>query len=360
MNRLEDEYLVDTRVTQGGPQGASSAAARPPRQPTTRPKTSARVKRRRVLALVILALLAWVVFLIYTPLNAWNGITRVDATPTGDRPEAGSGSNYLLVGSDSRAGMTDAQASELATGTASEDPGQRTDSILLVHVPAGGGKPALVSIPRDSYVPIPGHGKSKINAAYSWGGPQLLVETVEQATGLRIDGEIEIGFAGFASIVDSLGGVDICVPFDMDDPRAGINLKKGCQQLDGKNALGFVRARYSDPRGDIGRAERQRTFLSAIVSKALTPSTVILPWKYWGTSHALADGLRISDGMSIMQAYSVFSAIRTVSAGNGISLVVPIANAGYVTPAGLAVKWDSAKAIELFHALRDDAPLTAS
>ena len=110
--------------------------------------------------------------------------------------------------------------------------GRRTDSIILVYVPSGGGKSALISIPRDSYVPIPGHGSNKINAAFAFGGPKLLVETVEQVTDLRIDGYLEVGFAGFVGVVDSLGGVDICVPFHMNDPKAHINLEKGCQTLE--------------------------------------------------------------------------------------------------------------------------------
>ena len=110
----------------------------------------------------------------------------------------------------------------------------------------------LISIPRDSYLPIPGHGKNKVNAAFAIGGPKLLAKTLEQATGLPIDGYVEIGFGGFAGVVDSLGGVDVCVKRDIKDAKAHIDLKKGCQTLDGKNALGYVRARYSDPKGDLG------------------------------------------------------------------------------------------------------------
>ncbi len=123
----------------------------------------------------------------------------------------------------------------------------------------GGGKPALISIPRDSYLEIPGEGRNKVNAAFAIGGPALLVATLEDATGLRIDGYVEIGFGGFASVVDSLGGVEMCLPKALADEKAHIDLPAGCQTLDGANALGYVRARYSDPRGDLGRAERQTT-----------------------------------------------------------------------------------------------------
>jgi LCP family protein required for cell wall assembly len=225
-------------------------------------------------------------------------------------------------------------------------------------VSSSGGKPALISIPRDSYVPIPGHGSNKINAAFAFGGPKLLVHTVEQATDLRVDGYVEIGFAGFASVVDSVGGVDICVKFTMNDKKAGINLKKGCQTLDGKNALGYVRARYSDPRGDIGRAERQRQFLAAIMKKAATPSTVLVPTRYWGFTHSAAHGLVVGDDTSIRDVSRVLLALRAVSNDAGLSLVVPIASTNYQSSAGSAVKWDTQRARSLFSLLRSDQPLT--
>ena len=315
--------------------------------------------RRRHFPVVRLALLlvaAWVAFMVFTPLHAWNSVTKVDTTPAGTRPADSKGFNYLLVGSDSREGLTAAQRHEYATGKAA---GRRTDSIILVHVPQGGGKPALISIPRDSYVPIPGHGSNKVNAAFAFGGPNLLVQTIEQVTDLHVDGYVEIGFAGFASVVDSVDGVTICVPFAMDDKKAGINLTKGCQLLDGKNALGFVRARYSDPRGDIGRAERQRQFLAAIMKKALTPSTVLLPMRYWAFTHAAAKGVIVGQDTSMRDASRVLLAMRSVSNGQGLSLVVPIQSVNYQTSAGSSVKWDTQRAKALFTMLRNDEPLEA-
>jgi LCP family protein required for cell wall assembly len=320
-----------------------------------RPADQARPRRRlRWGWVVLLVVVAWLAFMVGTPLHAWNAVTKVDTAPKGDRPSGSKGYNYLLVGSDSREGMTAAQKKELATGSAA---GRRTDSIILVHVPAGGGKPALISLPRDSYVPIPGRGSNKINAAFAFGGPKLLVQTVEQVTDLHIDGYVEIGFGGFASVVDSLDGVNICVKNDMKDPKAGINLKKGCQNLDGKNALGYVRARYSDPRGDIGRADRQRQFLGAIMKKAATPSTVLVPTRYWGFTHAAAKGLIVGEDTSMTDAGRVMLALRAVSRDEGLSLVVPIQSENYQTQAGSSVKWNTARAKELFSMLRNDEPL---
>ncbi len=280
----------------------------PPAPP--RPRRRARTVKRVVLGILVVALV-YVGFLVYAPYHAWNTVSRVDSTPTNARGAAPSGGHvYLLVGSDSRAGLTAAQKKRLGTGSVA---GRRTDSIILVYVPSGGGKSALISIPRDSYVPIPGHGSNKINAAFAFGGPKLLVETVEQATDLRIDGYIEVGFGGFVGVVDSLGGVYICVPFHMNDPKAHINLKKGCQMLSGPKALGYVRARYSDPRGDIGRAQRQRQFLGAIMKKVAKPSTVLVPTRWWSVTHNVAQGLIVGEDTSLMDAGRVALALRGVS-----------------------------------------------
>jgi LCP family protein required for cell wall assembly len=330
----------------GGPQRPVSAPGR------RRPRI------RRWLALVLLLLVAWAGFTVYAPMHAWGGVDRVDDSPSGDRPSDGDGHDYLLVGSDSREGLTAQEIKNLGTGGVKGNEGRRTDSIILVHVPGGGGKKVMVSIPRDSDGPIPGHGASKINAAFSYGGPKLLVETVERATGVRIDGYLEIGFGGFAKLVDSMGGVDICVPFDMNDPKAHINLKKGCQTLDGKNALGFVRARYSDPRGDIGRAQRQRQFLGAIMHEMATPSTVLIPTRWWPTAHNAVAGLRVGEDTSVWDAYRIVSAMRGVSSQDTLSLVVPIQDTNYQTNAGSSVKWDSPRARELFTMLARDTPIT--
>ena len=172
--------------------------------------------------------------------------------------------------------------------------------------------------------PSPGYGSNKINAAYAFGGARLLDQTIEQVTGIHVDGYVEIGFGGFAGVVDSLGGVDVCVPFDMNDKDAAINLKKGCQSLDGATALGYVRARKSDPRGDIGRAERQRQFLGAIMKKAVTPSTVLMPWRYKGFADAAACGLVVGRDTQLTDAVRVLQTLRGVDGGDTLSLVVPI------------------------------------
>ena len=334
----------------------------PPRRPAPPgPPVPERPRRRRhrvrwVVTVVVVALLSWVGYTAYTPYHAWSTVSRVDSTPAGARGAAPTGGHvYLLVGSDSRAGLTAAQKKKLRTGSV---PGQRTDSIILVYVPSGGGHSALISIPRDSYVPIPGHGSNKINAAFAFGGPKLLVRTIEQATDLRIDGYVEVGFGGFVGIVDGVGGVQICLPAPFKDSMTKINLPKGCQTLDGPTALGFVRARYSDPRGDIGRAQRQRQFLGAVLKKLATPSTVLLPTRWWTVTHDIASNVAVGQDTSLMDGGRVALALRGLSNGDTLSLVVPLADINYQTPAGSSVKWDTTRAKALFTMLRTGEPLT--
>jgi len=201
-NHTDDDVdVVDTR-------DRNHPRVRKPRPPSPQQAgPGASQRRRRILVGAAVLVVAWLVFMVWVPFHAWGAVQRVDANPAGTRPAASKGYDYVLVGSDSREGLTAEQQKALHTGSAKIG-GKRTDSIIMVHVPSGDGKPALISLPRDSYVPIPGHERNKINAAYSRGGPKLLVETIEQATGVRIDGYVEIGFGGFASVVDSLAGVE--------------------------------------------------------------------------------------------------------------------------------------------------------
>ncbi|WP_299442983.1 LCP family protein [uncultured Phycicoccus sp.] len=372
----DDVYVVDTRRRAAGrprPPAPPPAPApdsgydelgrplpprrgTPPPPPPPPPGPRRRRSGRTGLRVLLLLLLAWVAFVVVTPAHAWSTVSRVDASPEGERPPAGDGHTYLLVGSDSREGLTAEQRKVLGTGSSE---GRRTDTIILVHVPSGSGKAALISVPRDSFLPIPGNGENKVNAAFAIGGPKLLAQTLEQATGLRIDGYLEIGFGGFANVVDSLGGVDICVQNDIDDEKAHINLTKGCQTLDGPTALGYVRARYSDPKGDIGRAERQRQFLGAVMKKAATPATVLVPWRWWGFTHAGAEGVLVGEDTGLVDGYRIAATMRAVSNDDALSLVVPIANANATTSAGSSVVWNDERAQELFTMLREGTPLDA-
>ena len=329
----------------GGPAGSGLSAPGPGGPGRTRRRIRV---RWIVLVLVVVLLIAYPLALFAV---AWTHLGKVAAMPSGTRPTATPGRTYLVVGSDSRATLTPEERRRLGTGQAV---GGRTDTIMLLHVPAGGGPTVLISVPRDSYVSIPGHGKNKINAAYAFGGPQLLVRTVESATGVHVDEYVETGLLGYADLVDAVGGVDVCVKTPMNDAKAHINLKAGCQTFDGKTALGYARARYSDPRGDLGRVERQRQVLAAIAGKTLSPSVVLLPWRAFPAAAAGGNALAVDDQTSPWGLVSFVLAMRDVAGGGGLSLTVPISNPNLNTPAGSSVQWDAAKARTLFDDLRRD------
>lgn len=332
------------------PSGPGGPAGRPPRR-----RRRKRVRLRRVLAVLLLLVLAYVGSMIWAVTSIWNSIDRVDATPTNAaRPSGGSGSNFLLVGTDSREDLTRAERNDLVTGHAE---GSRADTMMLLHLPDS-GDPILISIPRDSYLEIPGNGTNKLNAAYSIGGPPLLVDTVEQATGLRVDGYLEIGFGGFVEVVSTVGGVEMCLDEPVSDEKTRLDLPAGCQQLEGAEALNYVRMRYSDPRGDLGRVERQREFLAALTHEMATPGTILVPWRLKDVGTATGSAMAIGEDTSMWETGRMALGMRSISNGSGESLTVPIADANYPTQAGSSVLWDEAKAGEMFEALRNGDPLS--
>ncbi len=311
-----------------------------------------------MLLVIVLIIALWIALLIWAGLSAWGQVKKVDAFPDGNRPAEGKGTNVLLVGSDSRAGLSAEQGRELGTGGSSVSEGsQRTDSIMVLHMPDS-GKPTLVSFPRDSWVAIPGHGEGKINSSFAIGGPKLLTQTIEQASGLHIDNYMEIGFGGFAGVVDSVGGVRMCLKQDVNDKNAHINLKKGCQVLGGKDALGYVRSRDAFATGDLARAEHQREFLGALTKKIASPSNVLLPWKLKSVGSAGAKGVAVNDGMSPIQALKILWALKGISNG-GISVQVPVSNPGAMIGGQSVVLWDKPRAKTLFDDLNNDRPVTA-
>ncbi|MBF6173517.1 LCP family protein [Nocardia blacklockiae] len=318
---------------------------RPPREP--------RIRRKRHWGRWLLALL---LILVLTPIAAAvyldRSLHRVDALADysgrgGDTP----GTNWLLTGSDSRLGLTADQESELSTGDTADAGGERSDTIILVHVPKSGGA-TIVSLPRDSYVPIPGIGRDKLNAAFSAGGPKLLTQTVETVTGLHIDHFAEIGFGGFAGMVDAVGGIDMCLPYAIDDPLAGIDLPEGCQHLSGAQALGFVRTRAT-PRADLDRMHNQQLFLSALLQKATSTGTLVNPFRLWPLAQGLSGSLRVDNGDHIWDLARLGWALR----GDTVSTTVPIGGFDDVSGSGNVLLWDKERAGRFFDALAADQPV---
>ena len=314
----------------------------PPREPrrTTGSPGRRRPSWRRI---VLLLLVAWIVFLIAVPLWAWSTIDKVDASPEGERPSEQPGTTYLLVGSDSRRGLSKEEAKRLGTGSA--DVGQRTDTIMLLHT--GDGPSLLMSIPRDSLVDVPGTGTTKINAAFAIGGPKLLVRTIEQNTGVRVDHYVEIGFGGFVNVVDAVGGITICPTQRMVDPLANLRIRKGCQEVEGVQALGYARSREVSRFGDIDRARHQREVVSAIGAEVKSPWTFINPVRYFRVNKAATASLRISEGTGPIALANFGIAMSRVNGSAGLTCGIPIADQ--------AIHWDRERALELLKYIKNDA-----
>jgi LCP family protein required for cell wall assembly len=319
---------------------AATRPTPPPLAPTPGAKPPRRGFRFRF-RYVVLLLLIWLVFLVMVPLVAWNKVGKIEAMPDGERPGDQPGTTYLLVGSDSRAGLSPEERKELNTGG---DVGQRTDTIMLLHT--GSGPNLLMSIPRDSLVPIPGHGTTKINAAYAFGGPKLLIRTIEMNTGIRIDSYVEIGFGGFVGLVDAVGGIEICPKEDMVDADANLRIKKGCQDVDGRVALAYARSRHAQQLGDLDRAAHQREVVAAVGHKAMSPMSVINPFRYWNLNMAGADFVAIDDETGPVSAAKFAVAMTRVDGDSGLTCGVPITD--------LAVHWDEERSQEMFEHIRQD------
>jgi LCP family protein required for cell wall assembly len=259
------------------------------------------------------------------------------------------GQNWLIVGSDTRNGLTPRQIRRLHVGF---DFGTaNSDSLMLLHM--GTGRPVLISIPRDSYVPIPGNGDNKINAALGFGGSALLVQTVENVTGLRINHYMGIGFGGLVSVVNGIGGVNICLKTALHDVDSGVNLNAGCQTLNGAQSLEFVRDRHSFADEDLQRMQDQRAFLKALLDKATSPGVYLNPFKALPFGSTAASSMTVDQGTSLYDLVEAARALR-----DPLTTTVPIANANYPTAnAGDAVQWNQSQALELFNALKDGQPV---
>ncbi|WP_390893522.1 LCP family protein [Mycobacterium deserti] len=323
----------------------------PPR-PLTAPKAKKPRRKRHWGRIAAALLLVFVVAVVAGGVWMDASLSRIPALADyPERPAAGSGTTWLLVGSDSRGHLSPEQQAELATGG---DIGNgRTDTILLVHVPApwSGTATTMVSIPRDSYVPIPGYGEDKINAAFAVGGAPLLAQTVEQATGLRLDHYAEIGFDGFAVMVDAVGGVTMCPTEPISDPLAGIDLAAGCQKLDGRNALGFVRTRAT-PRADLDRMVNQREFMAALLHRAASPAVLLNPLRWYPMTRAATNAVTVDSGDHITDLARLAWALR----GDVTTTTVPIGEFSG-GDSGSVVVWNSDAASRLFAALGSDAPV---
>ena len=308
---------------------------------------------------------------------SWAGLGRITAAiPKVDafngldnRPKKESSAvNYLVVGSDTREGLTRAEIKRLRVGGTEVAAGKRSDTMLLIHISKKRDKAAIISIPRDTYSLIPEYtnsqGKvipashSKLNSAFNWGGAPLLIDTFEQMSGLRIDHYIEVNFVGFVGMVDALGGVEICTKKDIDDPKSHLVLPAGRHILDGVDSLKYVRTRQFDGLGDLGRMKRQQEFAGAMLRKATSAGVLLNPVTMLDFINSALDSVVTDQGLSQGDLLTLGKQLRNLSASNVRTLTIPLKYYNY-SKNGIsgAVLWDPVLAPELFERIKNDDAL---
>lgn len=308
---------------------------------------------------------------------SWAGLGRITAAipkidafaGLNDRPKKESSAvNYLVVGSDTREGLSRAEIKRLKVGGTEVAAGKRSDTMLLVHISKKRDKAAIISVPRDTYARIPEHensqGKlvpatySKINSAYNWGGAPLLIQTFEEMSGLRIDHYVEINFVGFVRMVDALGGVEICTKRDIDDPKSHLVLPAGRHILDGVDSLKYVRTRQFDGLGDLGRMKRQQEFAGAMLRKATSAGVLLNPVKMIDFVGSALDSVVTDEGLNQGDLLTLGKQLRNLSASNVRTLTIPLKYYNYSkNGVSAAVLWDPVLAPELFERIKNDDAL---
>lgn len=287
--------------------------------------------------------LALVAMLICWPLGLllWAN-SKLGHTEALDNVGEQSGQTYLLAGSDER------NTSEGKSGIGPDGTeGHRADSIMLIHK-AANGQSVAISLPRDTLVDIPDWGYNKLNAAYAYGGAPLLVTSVEKLTGIRVDHFVQIGMGGVEQMVDAVGGVNLCMDLTVQDPEAKLDWKAGCHDADGKTALAFSRMRKFDPRGDLGRADRQRQVVNQVLKKGLSPASIINPFRHVALGGAVAESLTTDPDTGIISLAKLGLAYKNASSA-GLTGIPPIGTTDYyVEGAGSTVLLDEERAPKFF------------
>ena len=337
-----------------------------PAQPTIASPAPPRRRRRwsiwRILKWALVAYVLWLVGLgIYAALSL-NKVEALSPRPIADTD----GTVWLLVGSDSRDGLTKKEQRELRTGNTE---GQRTDTIMLVHQELGQA-PTLVSIPRDSWVTIPAHTAQdgtqvearggKVNSAYAYGGAPLLSETIEYNTGLHVDNYMEVGMGGIVDLTDAVGGIEVCFEEAISDENSGLDVPAGCQTLDGAESLAWVRMRYADPKGDLGRIERQRQYMALMVDEMLSWQTLVNPFRQWQIVNAMLDSVLVDEGTGMVDLGTFGLGMGRIAAGSGEVTTVPIDDDDHWENGQWVIKWAPAESDELFASMGGSTPQAAA
>ena len=312
-----------------------------------------KARRRRVLLTVSGAMSSLV--LLFAG-SAWglasyvnDSIGRVNAGTAGT--PSGGPLNILLAGVDLRAGLTAQQQQELHVG---HDVTNNSDTMMLIHVSADRSQVTVISLPRDSWVQIPGHGMNKINAAFGLGGPQLMVKTVEGSTGLTVNDFIQVNFLGFVKVIDALGGVNLCLPYSVNDPSSGLDLTAGVHHVDGLTALEYARDRHSFALSDLARIQDQQRLLASLLSEAISSGTLADPLKLSRFLQAAVAAVKVDQNLNVT---ALADQLRGISSRNVTFMTVPLASTNYLTSTGQsAVLWDATASGALFTKLKNDQP----
>jgi LCP family protein required for cell wall assembly len=357
----------------GGPEGTGggsgdSGSSRPPRPPhrrgmpspaqqrlMARIESSRKARRRRAFLVASGCVSALVLFVSGAGWALTGYINHIVHRVNADTTPAAAGSplNILLAGVDSRAGLTRRQELVLHVGRVMGT--ENSDTLMLVHISPATDRVTVVSLPRDSWVNIPGHGMNKINAAYGLGGPALMVRTVEQATGLTINDYVEVGFSAFVKIVDALGGVNVCLPVALDDPSSGIHLSAGFHHLNGVTALKYARDRHSFPLEDLTRIKDQQSLLSTALSKLISSGTLANPIRIASLLNSVLPALRVDSKLNVS---ALADELRGITSRDVVFVTVPLGNLDYQAPNGeVAVRWNTTQADRLFSEVRNDQPV---
>jgi LCP family protein required for cell wall assembly len=240
------------------------------------------------------------------------------------RPPKGSGTNFLLMGIDSRSPNPTtgkgAKASDFQYGK------QRSDAIMILHLAPDYKRATVISLPRDSWVPVAGHGDSKLNAAYSYGGPSLLVRTVEDLTNVHIDHFAVVDFAGFQAMTDAVGGVYVRVKAPTSS--RGVHFHAGLNHLNGAQALVYVRERYDLPRGDLDREARQQEFLKALLHQVASSGTLTSPVKLYDLLEAVSNSVSVDDTLGAGDLRSLAWSMRGLRPSGMRFLTAPVSGFG--------------------------------
>lgn len=260
-------------------------------------------------------------------------------------PNGGEATNILVLGSDSRSASVD-------TAEKGAPSDQRSDSMMLVHIPADRKNIFITSIMRDTWVDIPGHGSAKINAAMAFGGIPLVVQTVEGILDTRIDHVAVIDFEGFKSMTDALGGVEVNVPIAFS--ARNFDFAKGKQVLSGDKALVFVRERYAFADGDYQRVKNQQLFMKALLGKFLTTETLTDPGKISAVVDEVSPYVSVDETLDAVAVGKLALELRNVRSGDVKSFTLPNSGTGWSADGQSIVVADQAAIDALKKALKED------